>query len=252
MAICKLCKKDKKLIDAHIIPKFMFKGMKDENNSFYEVVYNLDENKTATKKTQKEDFDKNILCSDCDNGILGAFYESYAVKSLYGTDLTEDISPKCENYINPDDGAEYSICKNIDYKKMKLFLLSILWRASITNRPLFKEISLGKKHEERIRKIIYEGIDIDELEYPINILSFMRTENDLRNLISQPKRIKTKSGLNGYLFLIDSLQFIFYVNSINHKINHSIEKLNLKKNKMIIIHLPNGSEKEFIINMIKR
>jgi hypothetical protein len=244
MGICRLCLKEKKLIDAHIIPKFMFNGMKDEKNSFLEVVHNLDTNISKVKRTQKEDYDKNILCGDCDNKILGAIYEDYAKKSFYGGEISDtEIEPECINYKNPHDGAEYSVCKNIDYGKMKLFLLSLLWRASITDRPTFKDVNIGEKHEERIRKMIFESIIPGELEYPIIMTSFMRTDHDLKNFIGQPKRIKMKSGLNGYIFLIDSIQFIFAVNSIDHMIPEYLKRMTIKESgEMTIAHLPNGKE----------
>jgi hypothetical protein len=246
-------RKKKKLIEAHIIPKFMFKKMKDENHSFYNITYNLDTKQTKSKKTQKEDYDKNILCGDCDNGIIGGIYEDYAKDALYGENLNPEIAPKCENFKNPVDGAEYSICNNIDYTKMKLFLLSLLWRASITDRPTFNEVNIGSKHKEILRKMIYENSAPSETEYPIIITSFMRTENKLDNMIFQPKRIRTKGGLNGYSFLIDSLEFIFFVNSVNHKLPEYVLKSTIKQSgELTTLHLPIGSEIEFLKQILEK
>lgn len=252
MGICKLCGNENKLVKSHIIPKFMFKKMKNEDNIFYEAIYNLESNKIKTKKTQIEDYDKNILCETCDNKILGGIYESYAQKAIYGGELPIEVSPKCVNYQNPNDGAEYSICKNFDYQKLKNFYLSVLWRASITDRPFFNYVELGKKHEERIRTILLNNEKISQDEYPIVITSFMRTENTLENLIAEPRRIKTKSGLNGYMFLIDSLQLIIYVNSPKHKITDEIKKLSMKEDEMITMHVPNGKEIEFLQIFFKK
>ena len=225
----------------------MFSGMKDVKHSFFEVTYNLDTTESRTRRTQKEDYDTNILCEDCDNRILGANLENYAKTTMYGKDINPELAPQCKNFKNPKDGAEYSICTNIDYGKLKLFLLSILWRSSITCRPMFKEVNLGEKHEETIRKMIYENIIPSELEYPILMTSFMRTEHDLKNLIGQPKRIKMKGGLNGYVFLMDSIQFLFAVNSPDHRIPDYMKKMTLKENgEMMIAHLPNGKELEFL------
>lgn len=234
---------------AHIIPDFMYSGMKaeDDKNIFYEVTYDLDKDKSKPRKIQTGEFDKKILCEDCDNRIIGANYEKYAQKSMYGKNIDPKIAPICENYQNPNDGAEYSICRNIDYGKMKLFLLSILWRASITDRKIFKDVNLGDKHEERLRKLIYENIIPSETEYPIMVTSFMRTDNSLKNLIGQPKRVKYNNGLNGYVFLIDSMQFMFYVNSVNHRLPEYLKRTMLKENgEMTILHLPNGKELEFL------
>ncbi|AYN04520.1 hypothetical protein [Flavobacterium sp. 140616W15] len=249
---CKLCGNKGKLVKSHIIPKFMFKKMKDEDNVFYEIIYDPDTNTSKSKKTQIEDYDRNILCENCDNKILGGIYESYAQKALYGGSLPVEVSPECKNYKNSDDGAEYSICKNFDYQKIKNFYLSILWRASITDRSFFNQVNLGKKHEERIREILFNNEKVSEDEYPIVITSFMRTENTLENLIAQPKRIKTKSGLNGYIFLIDSLQFIIYVNSHEHKLTREIKQISLKEEEMVTLHLPKGKEIEFLKILINK
>ncbi len=249
MGKCRLCLREKKLIKAHIIPEFMYSGMKSEGdkNIFFEVTYDLDKDKSKPRKVQTGEFDKNILCEDCDNRIIGANYEKYAQKSMYGKSIDPEIAPICKNHQNPNDGAEYSICKNIDYGKMKLFLLSILWRASITKRKIFKDVDLGNKHEEKLRKLIYENIIPNETEYPIMMTSFMRTDNSLKNLIGQPKRIRYKNGLNGYVFLIDSIQFMFYVNSTDHKLPEYVTRTMLKKSgEMTVLHLPNGKELEFL------
>jgi len=225
----------------------MYSKMKDEKNIFYEMNYNLDTDKSHSRKIQTGEFDKDILCEDCDNRIIGANYEKYAQKSMYGKNIDPKIAPICKNYQNPNDGAEYSICTNIDYRKMKLFLLSILWRASITDRKIFKDVDLGIKHEEKLRKLIYENIIPKETEYPIMITFFMRTKNDLKNLIGQPKRVRYKNGLNGYVFLMDSFQFMFYVNSTDHKLPEYLTRTMLKENgEMTILHLPNGKELEFL------
>ena len=255
MKKCSLCLQEKKLIKAHIIPDFMYSGMKneDDKNIFYEVTYNLDNNQSKSIKIQTGDFDKNILCEDCDNRIIGANYEKYAQTSMYGKNIDPEIKPDCKNYINPNDGAEYSICTNIDYSKMKLFLLSVLWRASITDRPAFRDVDLGKKHEERLRKLIYKNIVPAETEYPIMMTSFLRTDHSLENLIGQPQRVRFKDGLNGYVFLIDSFQFIFYVNSTDHKLPEYLERTMLRqKGEMTILHLPNGKELEFLKKILNK
>lgn len=252
MSKCRLCKSEGKLVKSHIIPKFMFKKMKDEDKVFYHIVHNIDNNDQKIKKTQIEDYDKNILCENCDNKVLGGIYESYAQKALYGGQLPAEVSPKCINYKNPQDGLEFSICKNFDYKKIKNFYLSILWRASITDRPFFNEVNLGSKHEERIREILLNNEKVSKEEYPIIMTSFMRTDNTLENLIGQPKRIKTMSGLNGYIFLIDSLQFIIFVNSNEHKLPDTIKKISLSEEEITTLHLPNGKEIEFLRMMINK
>ena len=251
--LCKLCKQERKLIKAHIVPKFLYEKMKDEKNRFNSVSFNIgDFENHKVKITQMEDYDPNILCQDCDNRIFGIGYERYAKNMLYGTECLTNIDLSCQNYVNPDDGAEYSICENFDYVKFKNFLLSILWRASITERPSFSEVSLGEKHNERIRKILYENLETDEDEYPIIITSFIRTENKFEDLISNPYRNRTKCGLNFYMFMINGYQFYFFIKSSDQKIPTNFKKMILTKKKLIVSHWSNGMELEIINRVFKK
>jgi len=243
MGKCQLCLQEKKLIKAHIIPEFLYRDIKDENNVLYKSTYNLDTLENKTQKIQTGEFDKDILCQDCDNRILGSTYERYAQSTMFGSNLNPEIAPICNNFQNPADGAEYSICTNIDYGKMKLFLLSILWRASITKRKIFKDVSLGKKHEERIRYLLHTGNVPSEQEYPVVITSLMRTKNKLKNVIGQPKRVRFQNGLNAYIFMIHSIQFLFLVNAVDHRLPDFFTRIMLKESgEMTILHVPKGRD----------
>src|SRR4030042_6422490 len=143
---CKLCGQRKNLIKAHIIPDFMYRELFDKDHRIRQMRV---ENKMFKKITQREtgEFDKNILCEKCDKEILGN-YEAYAKRVLYGgAPLSLPIKP--ERMFN----KTWMPVGNIDYKKFKLFLLSILWRASITSRPYFSQVKLDH-HENIIREMI--------------------------------------------------------------------------------------------------
>ena len=248
---CKLCEQEKKLIKAHILPKFLYEKMKDENNSFLTVNYDIKDFKNhKKKKVQIEDYDPKILCGDCDNRILGRYYEDYAKIMFYGAKFPTEINPECTNFKNPNDGAEYSICVNFDYKRTKNFLLSLLWRASITDRPFFDEVSLGSKHNERLRKILYENIETDEDEYPILISSFIRTKNKFDNLIFKPYRSRNKDGLTSYVFMIDGYQYIFFVKSKEHSFPKNLKKISLTKEQFFVSHLMDGMELDVFKNLL--
>ncbi|HIB8182290.1 hypothetical protein J2O02_11935 [Elizabethkingia anophelis] len=222
--------------------------MKDENNAFLVIDYKTgDYENRRIRKLQIEVFDKNILCQDCDNRILGRYYEAYAKTVFYGAEHETDIKPQCKNYKNPDDNSEYSICTNFDYKKIKNFLLSLLWRSSITDQSFFDQINLGNKHNERLRHILYENIETSEKEYPILITSFLRTTNTFKSTILKPYKAK-HDGLVSYIFFIDGLQYIFFVNSVNHKLPNKLEKFLLNKNQIFINHFRDGME----LNILKQ
>ncbi|MCT4298889.1 hypothetical protein HZP23_16480 [Elizabethkingia anophelis] len=248
MGTCKLCNKEKKLIEAHIIPKFLYKNMKDtKKNTFLLVEYkSIDPKKKMKRIVQKEVYDKNILCSDCDNAIFGEGYESYVKRMLYDSNCEIITKPQL---INVNSNMTY--CLDFDYKKIKNFLLSILWRASITDQPFFSEINLGDKHNESLRQILYNNLQTDYKEYPILITSFLKTKNKFDKTILKPYKTKD-SGLVTYIFFINGLQFIFFVNSYNHKLPDKFEKYLLKEKEIPILHLKDGMEKYIIKSLFSK
>jgi hypothetical protein len=166
MPVCKLCHKDKPLIKKlHIIPDCMYQELYDKNHKLISVnPKEYIKGEGHVKNPSSGDYEGDLLCCDCDNKILGT-YESYASKALFGDDSKFEDLPKAENH-KGNNRVQFSICKNVDYKNFKLFLLSILWRASISKRDTFQYVSLGP-HEEILRKMIYKGNPGEIDEYPI-------------------------------------------------------------------------------------
>ncbi|WP_147418483.1 hypothetical protein [Tenacibaculum lutimaris] len=194
------------------------------------------------------EFDKNILCKECDNERLGSL-EKYGQKVLFGKNLKPEETPDCQNY--ELEGYEFSECSNVDYKKIKLFLLSILWRSHITDRPKFNSVNLGP-HTDRIKEMLWNNEPGEELEYPITTTSFIRADYHYKDLILEPRRMRTKSGINSYIFSIGSFQFHFYVNSRDHKLPDFVNEMTLKKNNsMRTVHLKNGMEKALIKRLVE-
>lgn len=245
---CKLCLLEKPLIKAHIIPEFMYADLYNEQHRFYE--FSIDEirdGKTLKPFIQIGEFDKEILCAECDNERLGSL-EKYAQKLLFGQNLTPVETPDCSNY--ELGGYEFSECTNIDYARIKLFLLSILWRSHLTKRSKFSSIDLGP-HADKIRDMIWNSSPGNYLEYPITITSFVRADYHYKDLILEPRRMRGKSGLNSYIFSIGSFQFMFYVNSVNHHLPEFITELALKENNMRTVHLKDGLEMALIKRLIE-
>jgi len=249
MENCKLCGFEKKLIKAHIIPEFMYKDLYNEDHKFYEFsVQDILEGKKLKPFVQIGEFDKNILCSECDNEILGSL-EKYAQKVLFGKNLAPKDTPDCQNY--DLEGYEFSECKNVDYKSFKLFLLSILWRSHITKREKFVLVDLGP-HADRIKEMIWNNDAGEELEYPIITTTFIRADYHYKDLILEPRRMRTKQGINSYIFSIGSFQFHFYVNSNSHRLPEFVNEMTLKKNNtMRTIHLKDGMEIALIKKLVE-
>lgn len=156
--VCKYCGKEKKLIEAHIIPKNFYLEVKTQKYRAY--------NSTGKyRKCQNGVKDKNILCADCDNGIL-RLYDNEAYKVFLNKIKCESIRME-EDIVHIIPNTEY------DYQKLRKFFISIVWRASISKAPEFSTIDLGK-YEDIALKILKNEIHNDNL---FKVIIYKEPEN---------------------------------------------------------------------------
>lgn len=188
------------------------------------------------------EFEPNILCSECDNKILGGF-ESYANKVLYdGFSLNLEEEPN----ISPD-GVKDILFRNIDYKRFKLFLLSIIWRASISSRDFFENVRLGP-HEKNIRKMLIEGDPGKPKDYCCFITSFLNVRPIKPDIILQPFQIRDSNGYQ-YFFLIAGLMYQYFIS--RHNIPDYVSNcINNENNELRLILTPNEIAKTALNKMM--
>ena len=198
---CNLCCNKKKLLKkSHIIPEFMYQDLFDEKHRIFEVLLKTD-SLPQCKTRQSGAYDKYILCSNCDNKVLGSL-ERYASLALYG-----GIELTIESGSNHNT-SRYINVKGIDYQKLKLFLLSVLWRASISRLPIFKKVKLGV-HENILRDKICSSTPGGSREYPCAIFTHLHHPTIPNQIVAEPGCV-----INGeqhiYAFLIGGNLFVFF------------------------------------------
>ena len=233
---CRLCKKDNKLVKSHIIPDFLYTGLFDDKH----FIAPLDLIEFKRKKLLPNGFyDKAILCSNCDNVLIGSL-ESYSRTVIHGSQIKSTPIPKMERRINQLN-QKYLYITDIDYSKFKLFLLSILWRASITNHDFFKNVFLGD-HEKVIGDMILKNDPKEYQDYSVGIFILNENNSYPTKLIANPIRSKTNENLS-YSFLINGLV-------INYKISGEMDRdmydqISIKEDgtmKVFIFDEENGQE----------
>jgi len=216
---CNLCKKTKNLQRiCHIIPEFFYR----ENNlyhRFHNLVsmelkpYLIKGKKNIISNKQKQgEYDEYIMCAECDGKVLNK-YETYTRNFFYSKSL-----PKNLELIITDKGS-FIECQNADYTCLKLLFISILWRASISKRPMFKEVELDKNIQEEFRVMLLNGNPKKDTEYPIIIMNTFFDDDISRDFIFQP--IKMKFGnQNGYMFAFGGMivDYLIESNDIPNKI----------------------------------
>ena len=227
MTTCKLCRNDRKLHKSHIIPEFMYKSMYDENNRFY-CISSI--SKKANTQRQKGDWDR-LLCSDCEQHI--SKYERYASLLLKGGTR---IGIRQRKHV-----IEVS---SVDYKLFKLFQLSILWRASISSRPIFKEVSLGDNHEEIIRNMLLNDDPGKSYKYGCIMLATMHDEKHIDTLILQPE-LKRIDGHIIYRFVFGGFWWLYFCSS--HKPNKKLLSVFLQSDGIAYIFFKELDSAEHVV-----
>lgn len=119
-----MCNSTEPLQKSHIIPRSYFRGLKKGSGQLYEVKSTTSVEVNLTNADPKE----NLLCRECEQ-YLSVTYERY------GTRLLKDAKTQ--------KGKETLTFNSFRYKEFYLYLISILWRASISNIDRYKHIDLG-------------------------------------------------------------------------------------------------------------
>jgi hypothetical protein len=146
---CRLCHTSSLLSESHIVTGSIFSLVRDKtmNNRFYEIG-------GKTKNIVQDGPKEYLLCDKCEQKI--GRYEKYYKEAVH-------LSRHGIEIIQADGIA---IIGNLDYNKVKLFLLSVLWRMSVSSLPQFADVSLAN-NEDAIRRIILEEKPGKSCEYPI-------------------------------------------------------------------------------------
>jgi len=150
---CKLTGIEGKEVDAHIIPK-SFHSIDPDERLPSRILSNIEGQ--HPKKTPKGIYDRSIVTEEGER--IFSDWDNYAAKLLLKKEtIFEPIRHNGE--ILAYQVAEY------DYIKLKLFFLSVLWKASVSSLYFFRKVNLGS-HEPRIRKALLSGNPFDTDWYP--------------------------------------------------------------------------------------
>jgi hypothetical protein len=236
---CKLCMCEKALIKkSHIIPAFMYKDFEDK---YLVSIKSIDANKKHLNKKRSPigEYEGGILCDDCEK----LFHENYVSILMYNETFT-DKSAKSHLFKTPD-GVEFIRFSNVEYSQYKLFLLSLLWKASVSSRPAYKQVQLSFEHEEKIRKMIIENNAGQIYDYPIRFFTYLREVNTPKDYIM----VERINGTNyeSYLFIICGMLYEFFITTTERDAPPNILTHTIRKtNEFDMFYLPLGTGHQII------
>ncbi|MBS0578674.1 MAG: hypothetical protein JSR36_05370 [Proteobacteria bacterium] len=142
IGLCRFCDQERPLIDAHIVPEAFYREIKsDDDAMLFLVSSNV---ATHPKKTPIGPYDSGILCRECED--LFWEWDDYAIRLLIADRYTA-----FKRVVMGD--VQYFEAASVDYRKLKLFMIAVAWRASVATHAAFKKVSLGKR-EQRAKELL--------------------------------------------------------------------------------------------------
>lgn len=276
--ICKLCKKKAaSSIASHVFSHFFIKSMLnplDENKRGYGSSYSISSNKFLNVFFERKLDSKKItevLGREITDNEIDALVDHYAVKFILCKDC-EDKFERIETYFNDfvfkevfhnkfkqtgiNDNQIIHSLENVNNNVIRLFVISLIWRASITN---FDNFSLNHRDQEEIRILLDRCLDLDikEIEtkskiferkirsYPMMLFSTRFFSDTTSNLVHIDK---SKSPyffkINEYIILFGTKQNQIKSNTndfygLSKNINHT-ESININENTFTITEIPSS------------
>ena len=146
MSICKLCHGPGPLRNSHVMPELMYGPLYEPDDHRFRHV----DVETGETRIMQKGLREKLFCATCESPRL--------------SDLERRYSQDLEI---PDEVTDSQLTLNADYGQVKLCLLSILWRAGISGLDAFSEVTLGSRHETRMREMVLAENPGQEREYGI-------------------------------------------------------------------------------------
>jgi hypothetical protein len=125
------------------------------------VFFQAHEERVRTDFRQAGIYDSRILCSACE--------AEFTNWDTHGFDVLSKTRGDDEALRTQEGIVCGLIPRELVYQTFKIFLLSVLWRASVSSHVFFARIDLGP-HEQRIRSILKSSAPLEAEDYSTILL----------------------------------------------------------------------------------
>ena len=215
--ICRGCGNDEKLVKAHIIPESFFVGLRDGEKPT-KIISNTPG--VYPKKSYIGVYDENILCRKCE--------DQFNDLDNYGCRVLIQNESQHEKLHQNGKLVGYRI-NDIDYEKLKLFFISVLWRASISTIYFYKDIDLGPL-ENKAKTIIWNRTIPNIHEFSFVLAKFDDDGAGRTILNPHPERWFGANYYRLYLY-----GWILYIKADSQKTPEKYAKFLPEGNSLIVV-----------------
>ncbi|MES2304656.1 MAG: hypothetical protein V4558_04075 [Gemmatimonadota bacterium] len=206
---------------SHIIPEFLYRLTYDEKHRFVLVNRDPDTHPKVFQQGLRED----LLCDGCE--VRLSRYEGHASRVI-GGDKRYTVCTYQDRYV----------IQGVDYARMKLFWMSVLWRMSISALEMFRAVRLGP-HEDTIRRCLDAEDPGGPLDYPALFLAPTVVPGLVLRSLQSPEPFRIL-GHKGYRWVVGGIVVVFVVD--RRRLDASLEELVLgREGELVIIRDRDGS-----------
>jgi hypothetical protein len=170
---------------------------------------------------------EQLLCDDCEQKFSG--HEQFASVFFQGTlKAFADASQPRQHHGNALTFGRFTITDSqaalttsetpnaiqvggVDYIKLKLFLLSLIWRMGVSNLEFFHEVELGP-HQERLRQMLLQDNPGEPAHYACQMWLITADGKVLKECQSHPRRFRFQ-GLTFYRLFTTGFRLEFCVSN---------------------------------------
>ena len=177
MAICRLCGNQGELCDSHALPNSLFNYI--FRKSAGKAVVVTDDATTPTHFAS-DSWDTELLCRACEES-LNDRYDRYGMGVFRGH--VGSVAPGF-------DGVTFT---GIDRRRLRMFILSVLWRISISSHPSYSNIDLPYHWEDELRQALRIGKPVPSACFTVTVYKVRDSTNpggfsneNLQGLIMSP------------------------------------------------------------------
>lgn len=148
---------------------------------------------TWSKRLPKGLYDEGILCQACDSAL-----------GKWDQHAWEALAPP------PPPGTQQHYRLRSEYPKLKLFFVSLLWRAHHSPKEFFGHVRLNIEQETRAREMLLTEDPGEPQDFGV---ALGRYEDELaQGTISQPDMIRAE-GINCYRFSLGAVAAVVKVDT---------------------------------------
>ncbi|MCD6249287.1 MAG: hypothetical protein J7J98_03000 [candidate division Zixibacteria bacterium] len=203
---CKLCHEDKPLVKSHIIPEFCY-------SEAYDSLHRLNELSTdpevADKCFRQKGVRQRLLCVDCEQLFSRA--EKYFRETLY-----QELERRL-----PDVPPTLHL-SSLDYCRLRMFQLSVLWRAAVSDTEFFENVTLPAQDEANIRAIILSEHMDEPHVYPCVMVGLLTGEPGVPTMdgfLLKPERLESMNTTR-YRFIFGGYAWFYILTTDESSIAH--------------------------------